>query len=77
MEGNESSGLLHKNWKEFFDSGKIIPTKMRFCNECNVKKVCNKCDNQINGNKEFEANLNFLKRQPPKKFGSKLPYFTE
>ena len=31
---------------------------MRFCIECNDKNVCNKCNNQINENKEFEANLN-------------------
>ena len=48
---------------------------MRFCNECNVKKVCNKCNNQINENKEFEANLNELKRHPPNDFGHMLPYF--
>ena len=48
---------------------------MRFCNECNVEKVCNKCNNQINENKEFEASLNELKRHPPNEFGDMLPYY--
>ena len=61
--------------KKWFDNGIIIPVKMRFCNECNVKKVCNKCNNQINENKEFEANLNELKRRPPNDFGHMLPKY--
>ena len=47
---------------------------MRFCNDCNDKKMCNKRNNQINENKEFEANLNELKRHPPNEFGHMLPY---
>ena len=46
---------------------------MRFCNECYDKKMCNKCYNQINENKEFEANLNELKRHPPDEFRHMLP----
>ena len=48
---------------------------MRFCNGCDDKKVCNKCNNQINENKEFEANLNLLKRKAPNEFGYMLPYY--
>ena len=48
---------------------------MRFFNECNDKKVWNKCNNQINENKEFEANLNEIKRQPPNEFGHMLPCY--
>ena len=40
-----------------------------------IKKVCNKCNIQINENKEFEANLNELKRHPPNGFGHMLPYY--
>ena len=75
MEGTRISALLPKSWKQFFDSGIIIPTKMRFCNECNDKKVCNKFNNQINENKEFEANLNELKGHPPNEFAHMLPYY--
>ena len=31
--------------------------------------MCNKCNIQMNENKEFEANLNDLKRHPPNEFG--------
>ena len=48
---------------------------MRFCNECDDKKVCNNCKNQINENKEFEANLNEIKRRPPNQFGHMLPFY--
>ena len=48
---------------------------MRFCNECNDKKMCNECNNQINENKEFEAHLNEIKRHSFNDFGHMLPYF--
>ena len=48
---------------------------MRLCNECNDKKMCDKCNNEINENKEFEANLNELKRRPPNDFGHMLLCF--
>ena len=75
IEGEKISAMLPRSWKKSFDSGMIIPTKMKFRNECNVKKMCDKCNNQINENKEFEANLNKLKRQPPNEFGYMLPYY--
>ena len=46
---------------------------MRFCNGCNDKKVCDKCNNQVNENKEFEANE--LKRHPADEFGYVLSYY--
>ena len=63
--------------KKLFNSGVIKPTKMRFCNECNDKRMCKKCNNQVFENKEFEAYLNELKRHPPNKFGYMVPYFKE
>ena len=74
-EGKKVSAMLPRSWKKSFDSGIIIPSKMRFCNECNAKKMCNKCNNQVNENKEFEANSNELKRHPPNEFGHMLPYY--
>ena len=67
--------MLPEIWKESFDSGLNIPLKMRFCNECNVKKLCDKCNNRINENKQLEANFNELKRHRPNEFGVMLPYF--
>ena len=49
---------------------------MRFCNECK-EKYCDRCNIQYNENKEFEANLNLLKREAPNEFGHMLPYFKE
>ena len=75
-EGKKISAMLPRSWKKSFESGIIIPKKMRFCNECSDKKTCDKCNNQINENKEFEANLNLLKRKAPNEFGYMLPYYT-
>ena len=75
IEGEKISAMLPKSWKKSFDSGIIIPAKMRFCNDCNDKIMCYRCNIQINENKEFEANLNELKRHPPNDFGYMLPYF--
>ena len=67
--------MLPKNWKKSFISGIVIPTKLRFCNECSKKKRFDRCRNQINENKEFKANINLLRRQPPNQFGRMLPYY--
>ena len=37
--------------------------------------MCDICNNKINENKEFEANLNELKRKPPNDSGYMLPYY--
>ena len=75
IEGKKISALLPRSWKKSFDSGIIIPARMRYCNECIDKKMCKKCNNRINENKEFEANLNELKRQPSNEYGYMLPYY--
>ena len=75
-EGKKISAMLPRSWKKSFDNGIFIPKKMRFCNECSDNKMCIKCNNQINENKEFEANLNELKRHPSNGFGYMLPYYT-
>ena len=48
---------------------------MRQCNVCKDGILCSTCNNQINENKEFEANLNLLKREKPKDCGHMLPYY--
>ena len=53
--------MLPKSWKNSFNSGVVIPTKMRFCNECSKEKCCDRFKIQINEIKNFEANLNLLK----------------
>ena len=75
IEGKKNISYVTKILGKSFDSVIIIPTKMRFCNECNDKKMCNKCNNQINENKKFEANINELKRHQPNDFGHMLLYY--
>ena len=48
---------------------------MSQCNACKDVILCTTCNNQINENKEFEANLNLLKRETPNEFGYMLPYY--
>ena len=48
---------------------------MRRCNNCNGETPCSECKNQVNENKEFEANLNLLKRDVSNQFGHRLPYY--
>ena len=75
IEDKQISALLTKSWKKSFVSGIIMPTTMKYCNECDVKKMCTKCDIQINENKEFEVNLDKIKRQPTNEFGHMLPHY--
>ena len=75
IDGEKISAMLPRSWKKSFNSEIIISTKMRFCNECNDRKMCDKCNYQINENKKFEAGLNLLKRKAPNEFGYMLAYY--
>ena len=55
--------------------GVVIPQKMRNCNICTKNILCDGCDKLVNQNKEFSANVNDLKRQPPNDFGYMLPKY--
>ena len=69
--------MLPRSWKKSFSNGTMTPTKMRVCNECKDGILCTTCNNQVNKNKEFEANLIFLKRDVPNQYGQMLPFFVE
>ena len=56
LEGKKITAMLPRSWKKSFNNGIIIPTKKRRCDICNDKLLCEKCNNQVNENKEFEAN---------------------
>ena len=58
-----------------FFIGVVIPAKIRFCNECKGKTIRDRCNIQVNGNNEFEAILNQIKRQPPNQVRQMLPYY--
>ena len=53
----------------------VIPHKMRNCNKCAKDFLCDNCDKLVNQTKEFSANANEVKRQPPNPFGHMLPKF--
>ena len=69
--------MLTRSWKKLFINGVLLPVKRRQCNNCNGEILCRTCNNQVNENKEFEANLNLLKRDVPNEFGHMLPYYKE
>ena len=69
--------MLPRSWKKSFKDGIVIPVKIRRCNKCIGEILCDECNNQVNENKEFEANLNLLKRDAPDEFGYMHPYFKE
>ena len=49
---------------------------MKNCNECEKDILCDGSDKLVNQHKEFSANLNELKRQPPKKIDHMLLKYT-
>ena len=75
LEGNKITAMLPKSWKKSFTNGIIRAVKTRRCDESQNGIICTTCNNQVNENKEFEANLNLLKRKAPNEFGQVLPYF--
>ena len=48
---------------------------MRSSNKCTKDILCDYCDKLVNQNKEFSANLNEIKREPPNEFGHMLPKY--
>ena len=75
IETETMSAMLPKSWKKLSNRGVVIPTKMRFCNECSDRIICDRRDNQISENKELKAKLNLLKRQALYQIDPMLPYY--
>ena len=75
LEGKQISAMLPRSGKKSFDNGVVIPVKMKRCNDCKDKILCDECNNQVNENKKFEANLTSLKKDLPIQFGHKRPYY--
>ena len=63
--------------KKSFNNGIVIPAKIRGCDKCRSKILCKTCINQVNENKEFEADLNLLNRKSSNDFGHMLPYYKQ
>ena len=75
LAGKKITAMLPRSWKKSFNNGVIIPTKMRQCNKCKDGLLHVICNDRINENKEFEANLILLKGEAPNEFGYMLPYY--
>ena len=45
--------------------GFVIPQKCRICNKCAKDNLCDGYVQLVNQNKDFSANLDELKREPP------------
>ena len=72
-DGNNLIAKVPLKRKKSFIQGAVIPHKMRNCNNCTKDILCDDCDKLVNQNKEFSANLNEMKREPPNEFGHMLP----
>ena len=57
------------SWRKSFSQGVVIPHKIKNCFDCKKDFLCDNCDKLVNQRKEFSANLNELKRQPPNECG--------
>ena len=75
LNGDKLFAKVPVSWKESFSMGVVIPHKMRNWNKCTENLLCDGCDKLVNQNKEFSANLNELKRQPPNDYGHMLPKY--
>ena len=64
-DGGKLIAKVPLSWKKSFSQGVVIPHKMKNCSGCTKDILCDSCDKLVNQNKEFSANLNELKREPP------------
>ena len=75
FEGDKLVAKVTLSWEKSFSQGVVIPHKMRNCNKCSKDQLCDDCDELVNQNKEFSANLNELKREKPNQFVHMLPKY--
>ena len=75
FDGDKLIAKLPLSWKKSFSQGVLIPHKMKNYGKCKKNIPCENCDKLVNQKKEFSANLNEMKRQPPNEFGHMLPKY--
>ena len=75
LEGKKNISYVTKIVEKSFNNGIVVSTKTRQGNERKDKISCTTFNNQINEKKEFEANLNLLKRHSPNELGHMLTYY--
>ena len=73
FQGDKLKAKVPLSLKKSFSHGVVVPHKKRNCNEYTKDLLCDGCDKLVNQRKEFSANLNELKREPPNEFGHMLP----
>ena len=73
LEGITIAAMLPRSRKNSLKNCLSIPVKMRRCDECKDVRFCMTCNNQVNENKEKEANISLLKRGAFNQFGHLLP----
>ena len=75
FEGDKLIAKVPLSWKKSISHGVVFPHKMRNCTDCQKDILCDRCDKLVNQRKEFSANLNELKRQPPNGYGHMIPKY--
>ena len=73
FEGDKLIAKVPLKWKNSFSHGVEIPHKMKNCTDCEKDILCDEYDKLVDQNKEFSANPNGLRRQPPNELGHMLP----
>ena len=73
INGDKLVAKVPFSWKKSFSLGVVIPHKTGNCNKCTKNNICKGCVKLVKLNKEFSANPNEIKRQPPNEFGHMLP----
>ena len=75
FNGDKLVAKVPLSWKKSFSQGVVTPHKMRKCIKCTKDILCDDFDKLVNQKKEFSANLNELKREPPNRHGHTLPKY--
>ena len=73
--GGKLIAKVPRSWKNSFSQGVLTTHKKKNCYECKENILCDNCDKLVNQKKDFSANLNELKREPPNQFGHMLPKY--
>ena len=74
LDGKKIGVMLPISWKKSLNNGINIRVEKRRCGDCKGEILCLTCNNPVNENEEFEANLNLLKRYARNQFGHMVHY---
>ena len=74
LEDRRISAMIPRSWEKSFNNGIVILVKMKRCNQCKGKILCDEFKNQVIKNKNFEAILKILERDIRNQFGH-MPLF--